>query len=45
MAILALGIVAVGLHFAWSKEPIHLYIGIGASVLGLVMAGIGFVKK
>ena len=45
LAILALGLLAVGLHFGYSQDPIHLYIGIGASVLGLVLAGVGFVKK
>lgn len=43
-AILALGLLAVGLYF-WTKDSIHLYLGAGASVLGLVMAGIGLMKK
>lgn len=45
MVILGLGVLALAMYAAWSKEPTHMYIGIAATVIGLVMTAVGFLKK
>lgn len=42
--ILGLGVLAIGLYF-WTDSKIHLYIGIGAAVIGGALTGVALLKK